>query len=49
MRTYFIKNPVKRSTFFLENLPDDFECVVTYYENDLRETFHEVAETLKYF
>lgn len=23
--------------------------IVTYYENDMRETFYDVAETLKYF
>ena len=49
MRTYFIKNPDRRSTFYLENLTDDLEYIVTYYENDLRETFHAEAETLKCF
>ena len=49
MWTYFVKNPDRRSTFYLENLTDDFEYIVTYCENDLRETFHAEAETLKCF
>ena len=49
MKTYFITNSVRRSNVYLENLTVDFEYIVTYYENDWRETFHAEAETLKYF
>ena len=49
MKTYFIKNSVRRSNVYLEHLTVDFEYIVTYYENDWRDTFHAEAETLKYF
>lgn len=46
---FFTNNLVGRSTFYVENPTDDFEYIVTYQENDLRENFNQIAETLKYF
>ena len=45
---FFTNNLVGRSTFYVENPTDDFEYIVTYQENDLRENFNQIAETLKY-